>query len=76
MPSIYRISRQGQEPIVDVGSVEAIEGMIQAGNPGPFHIDEISSDRLPSGHTSRRWRTGAKNRDGTTIIEPDPWPAG
>ncbi len=44
MPTIYRISQPGREPVVDVGSVEAIEGTIQAGGPGCFHIDEIAAD--------------------------------
>ena len=53
MPSIYRISRKGQGPVLDVATVEAIEGGISAGKPSSFHIDEISTDPLPSGHTGR-----------------------
>ena len=55
MPSIYRISRKGQGPVVVVATVEAFEGGISAGKPSAFHIDEISTDPLPSGHTGRSW---------------------
>jgi hypothetical protein len=75
MPSIYRISQPGREPVVDVSSVEAIEGAIRDGVPGCYHVDEISSDQLPSGHTSRRWGTVIKRPDGKVAIDPDPWEA-
>lgn len=74
MPSIFRISQPGQEPITDVGSVEAVEGVIRAGGPGRYHVDEISTDRLPSGHTSRRWETAIKRPDGAVSLDPEPWP--
>jgi hypothetical protein len=54
MPSIYRITQLGQEPITDVDSVEAAEEAIRAGGPGRFHVDEISAESLLSGHTTRR----------------------
>jgi hypothetical protein len=62
---MYRISRNGHEPIVDVYHVEAIEPTIRSSEPGIFHVAEIRSDPLPSGHTSRRWGVGIKLRDGT-----------
>ena len=74
MPSIYRISQPGREPITDAASVEAVEGAIRDGERGRFHVDEISSDPLPSGHTSRRWGTAIKRPDGAVTLDPDPWP--
>jgi hypothetical protein len=74
MPSIYRISRPGSDQVTDVGSVEAVEGAIRAGKSGRYHIDEIGSDSLPSGHTSRRWGVGIKRHDGSVSLDPDPWP--
>jgi hypothetical protein len=74
MASMYRISRPGRDPVVDVGSVEAIEGAVRAGGPGCYHVDEISSEPLPSGHTSRQWGVGIKRPDGAVTIDPDPWP--
>ena len=39
-----------------------------------YHVDQISRDQLPSGHTSRRWGVGNKRADGAVVVEPDPWP--
>ncbi len=74
MPSTYRISRDGQEPIADVYNVEAIEPVIRTSEPGRYHIDELSAVPLPSGHTERRWGVAFKWNDGSVVIEPDPWP--
>ena len=74
MPSVYRISRPGREPITDVDSVEAVERDVRAGEPCRYHVDEISSNPLPSGHTSRRWGTAIKRPDGAMTLDPDPWP--
>jgi hypothetical protein len=68
------ISQNGQEPIIDVAKVEAIEPAIRSSEPGRYHVDEISADPLPSGHTSRRWGVGIKQPDGLVVIDPDPWP--
>jgi len=54
---MYRISGNGQEPIVDVDLVEAIEPVMRSNKPGRYHVGEISSEPLPSGHTSRRWES-------------------
>jgi hypothetical protein len=56
MRTIDRIVHPDQD-VTNVGSVEAIEGVVRAAEPGRYHVDEISSDPLPSGHTSRRWGT-------------------
>jgi hypothetical protein len=72
--SIYRISRPDDDQVVDVDSLDGVERTIASGNPGCLHVDEISHDPLPSGHTSRRWGIGIKRHDGTVAIEPDPWP--
>jgi hypothetical protein len=72
---MYRISRHGHEPIVDVDQVEAIEPVIRSSDSGRYHVDEISAEPLPSGHTSRRWGVGIKRADGSVALEPDPWEA-
>jgi len=72
MPSIFRISQRDRGLIADVDSVEAVEGVIRDGDPGRYHVDEISSDPLPSGNMSRRWGVGIKRNDGTVSIQPDP----
>ena len=40
---MYRISRNGHEPIIDVDQVEAIEPAIRSSEPGRYHVDEISA---------------------------------
>ncbi len=70
---MYRISRKGQEPIIDVDQVEAIEPAIRSSKPGRFHVDQLERDPLPSGHTSRRWGVAIKRPDGSVELEPDPW---
>ena len=76
MLTIFRISQPGREPITDVDSVEGVEEAIRAGGPGCYHVDQINSEPLPSGHTSRRWGTAIKRPDGKVTIESDPWPDG
>jgi hypothetical protein len=72
---MYRISHNGQEPIVDVDRLEVIEPAIRLSEPGRYQVDQIERDPLPSGHTSRRWGIAIKRPDGTVELEPDPWDA-
>jgi hypothetical protein len=71
---MFRISRNGHEPIVDVDTVEDIEPAIRDLKPGRYDVDEISADPLPTGHTSRRWGIVIKWRDGAVFVEPDARP--
>jgi hypothetical protein len=73
--SIFSISRPDDAQVVDVDSLGGVEKIIGSGKPGRYHVDEISTDPLPSGHTSQRWGDGIKRADGTVVIEPDPWDA-
>jgi hypothetical protein len=70
---MFRISLDGQQPITDVEALDQLGPAIQASKPGRYHIDEISRDLLPSGHTSRRWGIGIKSTYGSVMLEPDPW---
>jgi hypothetical protein len=70
----YRISRNGQEPIVNVDDLSQIEPEIHALPPDRWHIDELPAKPFPSGHTARRWGIGTKRDDGSVVIEPDRWP--
>jgi hypothetical protein len=72
--SIFHISRPDNDQVVDVDSLDGVERTISSGEPRRYHVDEISLDPLPSGHTSRRWGIGIKSHDGAVVIEPDPWP--
>jgi hypothetical protein len=70
---MYRISRNGQEPIIDVDQIEASERASRPSKPCRHHVDEISAEPLPSGHNSRRWGVGIKRADGSVALEADPW---
>ena len=71
---MYRISRNGQQPIIDVDTIEDIEPAIRDWKAGRYDVDEIGADPLPSGHTSRRWGVVIKWRDGAVFLEPDQRP--
>jgi hypothetical protein len=71
--SMCRIRRNGQEPIVDVDTLDQLEPAIRSSEPGRYHVDQLERDPLPSGYTSRRWGIGIKQHDGRVVIEPDPW---
>jgi hypothetical protein len=73
MPRILRVNDPNGKPVGTAGSQHGIKRLIESLGPGRYHVDEISSDPLPSGHTSRRWGVGFKDKNGTIAIEPDPW---
>ncbi len=68
MPRILRVNG------TDVDSLEGVKRVSEGLDPVRYHVDEISADPLPSGHTARRWGVGIKRHDGTVVIDPDPWP--
>jgi hypothetical protein len=72
--SVYRVSDRDNDVVVDVDSITEIDGVVRSSKPGRYHVDEISSDPMPSGHTSRRWGLVINHADGTVTIDPDPWP--
>ena len=74
MPSIFSVNRPDGEPIGTAECADDIRAMLEPLPPGRYHVDEISSDQLPSGHTSRRWGVGIKRGDWTVTIDRDPWP--
>jgi hypothetical protein len=71
---MYRISRNGHEPMVDVEQVEAIKPEIRSSEPGRYHADQISADPMPNGHTSRRWGIAVKRSVSSASIDWDAWP--
>jgi hypothetical protein len=75
MPRILRVNDPNGEPIRTADSQEGITRVIKDLGPGRYHVDEISSDPLPSGHTSRRWGVGIKRPDGMVVLDPIPCPA-
>lgn len=76
MPRILRVNNPDGEPIGTAHSVEGVWDTLEPLPPGRYHVDEISSDPLPNGHTSRRWGVGIKRGDWMISIDRDPWPLG
>jgi hypothetical protein len=74
MPRVYRISQPGREPITDVDSVEAVEGVVRDSEPGPFHVDEIRTERFPSGRTPRACGRMFGHPDGRVEDDQRLWP--
>ena len=70
---MVRISHIARRTAVDIDSIDEVEPAIASRKPGRYHIDQISAEPLPSGHTSRRWGIGIKGTDGPVVIERDPW---
>jgi hypothetical protein len=70
---VFRISRNGQEPIVNADDVEQIELAIRALPPGRWQIDELSAKLFSSRRTARRWGVGIKHTDGSVELEFDTW---
>jgi hypothetical protein len=60
MPRILRVNDPNGEPIETADSQEGMKRVIDGLGPGRYHVHEISSDPIPSGHTSRRWGVGIK----------------
>jgi hypothetical protein len=63
------------DPVGDAPEVEGPHRLVGGLGPGRHHVAEIPPEPLPSGHTSRRWRSAIKHPDGRVDIEPDPRPA-
>ena len=73
MPRILRVNGVNGEPVGTDRSIHGVERILEDLSPGRYHVDEISSDPLSSGHTSRRWGIVIKRQDGSIVVEPDPW---
>jgi hypothetical protein len=64
---MFRISKNGQEPVADVVSTRQIVPAIRECGPGRYHVDELSDE-----HASRRWLVVTKKPDGEIVIEYEP----
>ncbi len=71
---MYRISRNGQEPIIEVDTVEQIKPAISSLPNGRYHVQKISADSAPSGHAARRWGLAIIRANGSVVLKPDPAP--
>ena len=48
---MYRTGQNGQEPIIDVDTIDDVEPAIRDLQAGRYDADGISADPLPSGYT-------------------------
>ena len=73
MSRILRVNNSDGEPIGTPPSIPSLEWFFEDVPPGRYHIDEISHDPLPSGHTSRRWGLAVKRNDSSVSIARQIW---
>ena len=60
---MFRVSHRGDR----IGDAETIEGareIIRGQSPGRYDVDEIRTERFPSGRTSRAWGEWSVTRTG------------
>ena len=74
MPRILRANDSNGQPIGTADFQEGIKRVIDGLGPGRYHVDETSSDPLPSGYTSRRWGIEFNYGDQSVAIGRDSWP--
>jgi hypothetical protein len=73
MTHVYRISKGTVDGDI-LDSIESLEAFARSHGPGRYHVGEIGSDPLPSGHNSRRWGVVIASPGGTVDVDRDPWP--
>ena len=49
--SVFRIVDRDGEILADADSLDGVTEIVRRAPPGRYHVDEISADPLPSGHT-------------------------
>jgi hypothetical protein len=70
--AMFRISRNGYNPILVVDRVADIQPAIRSLEPGRYYIDEIAREPRHAGQESRHWGIGIKQFDGSFVIKLDP----
>lgn len=73
MSRILRVNDPDGNPIGTALSVHSLARLLEGVPPVRYHIDEISHNPLPSGHTSRRWGIAVKRSDSSVSIARDIW---
>jgi hypothetical protein len=70
-PRMFRVSRN--DLIADSETIYIARKIVRGEKPGRYHVDEIRTDPLPSGHTPRAWSKLIRHADGRVEDEPHPW---
>ena len=73
--SVFRIVDRDGEIVADADGLAGVNEIVRRAPPGRYHVDEISVDPLPSGHTARRWGFAIRPEDGRVILDTDSWEA-
>ena len=69
---MLRVGHRGKG-IVDAESIEGAREIVRGQPPGRYDVDEIRSEPLPSGHSSRSWGRMVRPPDGRVEDEARPW---
>jgi hypothetical protein len=67
--AMFRISGK-DDFLVDVETVKQIEPVIRSSPHGRYHVDEMSTRRLPYGRAARRWGVATKRSDAAVTLDP------
>ena len=73
--SLFRIVDRDGEMLPDADNLDGVIKIVRNPSTGHYHVDEISADPLPSGHTARRCGFAIRHNDGRVLLDPDPWEA-
>lgn len=71
--SFFRIVDRDGEMLAAAESLDGVTEFVRNAPPGRYHVDEISANPLPSGHTTRCWGSAVPHDDGRVILSPNPW---
>jgi hypothetical protein len=71
--TLFRGSHRG-EGIDDTATIEGARQIVLGQPPGRYDVDEIRSEPMPSGHTSRAWGQLIRHPDGRVEEELHPCP--
>ena len=71
--SFFRVVAREGEMLADADSIDEVTEILRTTPAGRYHIDEISANPLPPGHTARRWGFEIRQPNGRVVLESDPW---
>jgi hypothetical protein len=69
---MFRISRQQNEPPIDVYTYKAILAVIRTSNPGRYAIAEIKDASRAADDNGQQWGVGVKHANGSISIDVIP----
>jgi hypothetical protein len=70
---MFRVNHRG-EGIDDADTIEGARGIVRGQSLSRYDVDEIRTERFPSGRKSRAWGRMVGHPDGRVEDDPRPWP--